>query len=180
MFYNAIPNRKHCRYKGGSVHTLYSEKRRHHWRLTQITGGTNACGCNKDNTRLSNQLSNCHWRSCWSHQRPAVEPRCWQLSLGSAGRGGLTRPYWLSHQRREGRGQCCSPLWRKSEQKKSGPPGSPHPPSMTTQRGNMMKMSWLHHVEALGAVEVGEEGVLMFVAVLALKQWRRRSLNCCL
>lgn len=72
-------------------------------------------------------------------------------------------------------------MWRKSEpKKKSGPPVSPHPPSRKTQGGSMRKRRWLDDVEALGAAILGEEGALMFVAVLGLKQWRRHSLNSCL
>ncbi len=44
----------------------------------------------------------------------------------------------------------------------------------------MRKMRWLDGVEALGAVIAVEEGALLVVAVLGLKQWRRHSVNSCL
>lgn len=44
----------------------------------------------------------------------------------------------------------------------------------------MRTMSWLSDVEALGTVMEGEEGALMFAAVLGLKRWGRHCLNSCL
>lgn len=137
--------------------------------------------CNKV-TYCQAQVSfckHCYQWPCWSLRQPAVEPQCWQLPLDSAGKGSLTRPHWLSHQMREGWGQCCSPLWRMSERVKSAPPVSPHPPLRKTQESSTT-MRWLDYAEALGAVMVGGEVGLMYVAVLGLKQWKRHSLCACL
>lgn len=174
-------------------------KNRHHFgEWLEGVGGIDACGwvgaTDKHMVPDSEGSSSkdCHQWPCWSHLRPAAEPQCWQLSRGSAGRGSLRHPYWLTRQMmRVGWWQCCSLSWRKSElwrrrmrrrrekkRNRRGPPASPHPPWRKTWGGSMRRMKkGLDGVEALMAVG---EGAPMVAAVLGGKQWWRHSLHSCL
>lgn len=173
------------------MHALYREKEEaSQRRVTRDVGGINACGWVGATDKYTvpdsegSSFKDCHQWPCWSHPRPAAMPQCWRLSRGSAGRGSPRHPCWLGRQTRGGWWwQWCSLSWRKSElrrRRKRAVPSSHHHPWRKTQGGSMRKMRCLDGVEALGAVIVGEEGVLMAAAVLGLKWWRRHSLNSCL
>lgn len=166
--------------QGDLMHTLYREKEEaSQRRVTGDVGGINACGWVGATDKYTvpdsegSSFKDCHQWPCWSHPRLAAVPQYWQPSQGSAERGSLRHPCWLTRQMREGWWwQCCSLSWRKSElrrKKKGAVPSSHHQPWRKTQGGSMRKMRRLDDVEVLGAVIVWEEGGLIVAAVQGLK-----------